>query len=251
MIALSVYKSYPQLFILVSIAGIVMAKIIFTRIYIALNSHLYEAKGGRGQKQKIIHRLKRNIDIYIDSYNSGDKESGIYRRAAIQMKRAGFYGKYAPVVYIILQFIMPALIGMFCIINLYPDIITAVLAGLSAAVCVRITVMGARNGMNKEFRCSAYKIYRYMHNQMAAGVSINDTIKSLYLICRDSKLSKPLTILSATYARTLDIRYSLEEFKTYFKLDEINSLCAALEQGVMTGDSAKLLARQEKTMFRQ
>lgn len=96
---------------------------------------------------------------------------------------------------------------------------------------------------------SSYKLYKFLHNQISAGVQISDAIKSLYEVSEEKKLRLILIKLAGAYGRTLDIDYALEEFMTYFDIPEAQTLAVALKQGIDTGDNQGILQRQEEVMF--
>ena len=95
------------------------------------------------------------------------------------------------------------------------------------------------------------RVIEYLNNQISAGVSIPDAIKSVYMVSCDGKIRNALLDLSAIYASTNNIDLALEEFRSNFDIEEVDSLCVALKQGMETGETKKLLSRQEKIMFKQ
>jgi len=240
----------PYLGSLVLIISAIFTWFIVAKMYLVFNRYLLEAKA-KNQKLSAFEILKRRTVKILESYENGDKYSGFYSRARRTVKQSGYHSKFAAVIYIIFQFVIPIMVLLVFSLTQFPDVVPGIAMGVLTFLGVRICIIGARKEVESDYKRHAYKIYRYIHNQLAAGCDIHVAIKSLYLTGEGTKLSKPLTELSARYGRTLDIDESISAFKEYFKLDQVYSLCVALEQGVKTGDAVKLIARQEKTMFRE
>jgi Flp pilus assembly protein TadB len=131
--------------------------------------------------------------------------------------------------------------------KLLPPIFAAVLVyGLS-----KYSVHAIKKERAAQFRGSAYKIYRYLHNQVASGIKTTDAIKTVYRVVDDKELKQSLMLLAARYTRTLDIEASLEQFRKSYDMQEVESLCVALKQGIDTGDNKETLRRKERVMFRR
>ena len=241
--------------ILIFILDLLLAAIIAPRLYIAMNRHLLEAMGGRGGRKRPYHRYIGNMRKYIEDYDSiRVKENLLTRlfdRAKTAAKRCGYDNNFFALVYIFLQYVLPVIIFLLGVALNYPRIAPAIFGSLLMFLMVDYIMRRNRKKLENEFKYSAYKIYRYLHNQISSGVSVTDAIKTVYKVVENNRLQDNLILLAARYARTLDINSALEEFKSNYSLQEVESLCVALKQGIETGDNKDILERQEKLMFSQ
>ena len=131
--------------------------------------------------------------------------------------------------------------------------------GLSSAILfticfiagIQFIIWAQRKEIEMEWKKIGYVVYRYIYNQLSSGVSIHVILSNLYLVGIGTKLEKPLYDLSARYGHTMDIDYSLKEFKKYFKLVDVEMFANTLEQGVKLGNIETLVSRQVRSMFKQ
>lgn len=237
---------YPLPGLIVLIVTAFLTFIVSSRLYMLLNRHLMTAdvKEQKSILKKTASTLLKNID-QLDSNN----EMRFYRYCKIKMIQSGYYNKYAVIVFFILLIGVPILILLFFLsIN---NIFGGIIINFTYMLGVCFILYAERKKIENDWRKNGYKIYRFIHNQISSGVTINNTLKNLYIIGIGTKIEKPLYELSARYGRTLDIDISLQEFKKYFKLPDIDIFCTTLEQGVKLGNIENLIFRQEKSMFRQ
>jgi len=116
---------------------------------------------------------------------------------------------------------------------------------------MELVVSSGRRKVNLRLQKYIYKIYKYLHNQISSGIKPTDAIRSVFKVTEDKELKGILVRLAARYELTLDIDSALEEFRANFDAHEAETLCIALKQGIETGDSKELLARQEDVMFKK
>ncbi|AUS95108.1 hypothetical protein CDQ84_03610 [Clostridium thermosuccinogenes] len=243
------------IFTMILILDAILAIIIAPRLYLILNRHLVEALGGRGEKKRPYQRYAGYVRKYIERYGSRANKDNfftrLFRKAKAEVKRCGYYSNLAAFMYIFLRYVLPVIVFILGLLLNYPRVLPAVSGAVLIFLLVNYSMRRMRQKLENEFKYSAYKIYRYLHNQISSGVSVTDAIKTVYKVADDSKLQDNLILLAARYARTLDINSSLEEFKSNYSLQEVESLCVALKQGIETGDNKDILERQEKLMFSQ
>jgi len=248
-------KDHKVFLILIFTLDLLLAAIIAPRLYIAMNKHLMEALGGRGERKRPYYKYISHVRKYIEDYDSSRAKENLLTRlfgkAKIAAKRCGYDSNFAALVYMFMQYVLPVLIFVLGMVLNYPRITPAVFGSLLIFLMVAYIMRSNRKRLENEFKYSAYKIYRYLHNQISSGVSVTDAVKTVYKVADNNRLQDNLILLAARYARTLDINSALEEFKSNYSLQEVESLCVALKQGIETGDNKDILERQEKLMFSQ
>jgi hypothetical protein len=241
----------PDFTFVLLILNILLVIQFSAKLNLLLNRHLLEARGGRNLKNPALRKFTDGFGKYLKKYKKNYIGSKIFSTSEITVKKCGHKGLAAVSIYLSIQYALPVILFVFALPGNYPNISNPFFIMIFVFVSVKIGVMSLKKEMSKCFKKSAYKIYRYLHNQVTSGVSITDAVKTVYLVAGNDKLRAPLLDLSARYARTLDINTTLEEFSSNFDLQEVNSLCTALKQGILTGDTRDLLARQEQIMFKQ
>jgi hypothetical protein len=242
---LQILKMYPLAGISILVLCGAFTIFISSRVYLSFNSHLLSVNK---RDRKLGKKLKAYIFKKVDLFDHNN-EFQYYSKIRIKMLRCGFYKSYAPLVYLLMNYAVPAFLFLFLIFT--NPFLAAAIIPLAFVCSVQFILFTSRKDIEKDWNKHGYKIYRYIHNQLSAGVNIHDTLKSLYVIGTDTKLETPLYEFSAWYGRTLDIDLALVKLKEYFKIPDIQMFCSTLEQGVKRGDVATLIERQEKTMFKQ
>lgn len=227
------------------------AGLLLKKIQIRINRFIREAEGGRNEGKSFYIRCKSIVRQSLEEYEKKGGKSGIYVKARDKMKKAGYENEFAAVLYLSLKYGVSLLLFLISFILNFPSVIEAFVSAAIAILAVETVVGAAKRNLNLRFQKYVYKIYKYLHNQVSSGVKVTDAIKTVYEVIDDRQLKELLVKLAARYDLTLDIDMSLEEFKASFDIQEAETLCIALKQGIMTGDNQELLARQEEVMFKK
>lgn len=229
------------------IINILIISQIYSKISLGTDRLIREAKGKRGANEsykKYIRDIGNKL-YFIDKENS--QKEGFYQKVKNFLKRAGYKGTYSVLWYTILQLVVPSALSVFTAV--YRDLSLAIAVFLMLSLNVFYTVFSKGKKVAKQLERSIYRIYKYLHNQVSAGVKSTDTIKSVYAVVDDKELKDILIRFAARYELTLDIDESLKDFCSYFNTLESETLAVAIKQGVDTGDNENILMRQEEVMF--
>ena len=167
------------------------------------------------------------------------------------MRKAGYKSEAAPLLYLIIRFVLSPIVFITAFILNYPEIIRPLACVILINTVMESVISSGRRKVNLRFQKYIYKIYKYLHNQITSGIKPTDAIRSVYEVTDDRELKGILIRLAARYELTLDIDSALEEFRLNFDVHEAETLCIALKQGIDTGDNKELLARQEDVMFKK
>lgn len=172
-----------------------------------------------------------------------------YEKAEVEIRKAGYIGHYHPITYIMILAGVPLLLLLLCVIN-DPSLFFRYLLGCIAIIAyIKIYIKGKTRKITDQFEKHAWRIYRYLHNQIASGIKITDAITTVYETVDDKDIREILIKFAATFQLTMDIEESLQEINRRFGGNEAATLCMALREGVKTGDSELMLKRQEDVMF--
>lgn len=243
---IEVLKKYPGigLSFLFACAGLTI--LISSFLYVSSNKYLMSAKGDmrKGKLKTIIKVIYEKFDMF-----DRDNKFQFYNKLKVYLQQSGFFKSSAILLYLVLNTVVPII--FFILFSLDGGFLSGFLMALLIIVFLHIYILIERKKIENDWRKNGYRIYRFIHNQLSGGVSVNTTIINVYQVGIGTRLEKQLYQLSAMYGNTLNIKESLNEFKKYFKIPDIEMFCTTLEQGVISGDIENLIFRQEKTMFRQ
>lgn len=164
---------------------------------------------------------------------------------------AGLQGEFATVKYLFLQVGLPLALFVIAVVINFPSFKEAARVLILTCTIIEITIRRRERKLKLKLQKYGYKIYKYLHNQIASGIKVTDAIKTVYEVIDDKDLREILLRMAARYELTLDIDVALDEFSTIYDNHEGESFCIALKQGILTGDNQSLLARQEDIMFKK
>lgn len=229
--------------------------LLYNKLYFFFNGHIIDAFGGRQESGltyemyiKTAREYARQTEVRLWNIKLLNK---IFTRNEITAKQCGFSEKSGMWFLLFVRYILPMLMGLITFITNKGDLLLTISIILFIGAVSQGTVVIQKRNRQHEFRSAAYKIYRSLHNQICAGVSIVNALRTVYQVVDDKKLQDQLVLLSATYSRTLNLEKALEDFKSNYDGQEIEGLCTALSQGIFTGDSTSLLEKNEDEMFDQ
>lgn len=242
---------YRLLTILLVFSTIFPSVLLAKRIGLFMRKHLVDTLAGRHKTLSVYHRCVKLVNGAIKDYERRSKKAGIYQKTLMKLKKAGYSNEYAAVVYLFLKYVLSSIVFIVALVFNYPDVVRPVVLVILIIVIIELVIGAEKRKINLKFQKYIYKIYKYLHNQISSGVKATDAIKTVYEVVDDSQLKNVLIRLAARYELTLDIDNALGDFRANFDIQEVETLCVALKQGVETGDNQELLARQEDVMFKK
>jgi len=237
--------------LIIAVLNFIIAAQAAKKIFVYTDRHLVEALGARAVGKSVYKRCKNLVKQSIEKYERRKKHHGFYIKAKAKMKKTGYRGQYAAVVYLFIKYVVTAVLFIIALVVNYPNPARPLMVAILNMIFVELALNFKKRKFNLRFQKNAYKIYKYLHNQISSGVKVTDAIKTVYEVIDDKDLREVLVELAARYMLTLDIDASLEEFRSNFDNQEAETLCVALKQGVITGDNKDLLERQEDVMFKK
>jgi len=219
------------------------------RLAFLSNRHLYEAAGSRTETKSLYKRALDAGRRAVESFEKSREKPDFYMKIKNKLKKSGYRGEYAALVYLFFNYCVPVLLFTAAFIVNFPDFIRALVASAVLPLWIQIELTRKKKYLELKLQKNIYKIYKYLHNQISSGIKITDAIKTMYEVIDDIEIKEILVLFAARFELTLDCGSSLEELKSNFDLQEVETLCVALRQGVDTGGNSEMLARQEELMF--
>lgn len=238
------------IFIMYSI-NLLISFLLIQKIDSITNKSINEAMGRRVVGKSLYKRCAFAIKTYLEDYERRNEKSNFFARAKVKSKKLGFEGEKATLVYLFIRYGISILTFILALIINFPSIDEAFKASIAIFVITEFNFRNKEKALKLSLEKYAYKIYKYLHNQITSGIKVTDAIKNVYEVIDDKRLKSVLIRMAARYELTMDIDSALDEFKSVYDTQETESFCIAIKQGILTGDNSELLARQEDIMFKK
>lgn len=245
------YRENRIMFILLSVVNVVLGILLSRGVSLYGSKRVMEAMGARKPDVSAYRRCSMLVEETLAACGKAMEKGRIYRKARDRMRKAGFRGELAPVIYIFVRYVVSAIVFVAALISNYPDIVRPIAAVVLLNSVTTAVVSSSRRKVNLRFQKHIYKIYKYLHNQISSGVKPTDAVRTVYETTDDRDIREVLIRVAARYELTMDIDSALEELRSNFDTHEAETLCLALKQGVQTGDNRDLLEKQEDIMFKK
>jgi hypothetical protein len=112
-----------------------------------------------------------------------------------------------------------------------------------------ILLQGKKARLGGLFQKNAYRIYRYILNQVTAGVAPREAIESMYEIVEDKELKEIMIKVCGIYSVSLNAKNAGEYLAGYVDSDEGRGFASFLEDELLEARDHQVLARLETLMF--
>lgn len=96
---------------------------------------------------------------------------------------------------------------------------------------------------------SVFYLYKFLIQQITAGIRPQDALLSMYIVIEDPKSREVLKKFSVAYQSTYDFSNSKRIIEQHFKSEDIEHFGNIVDEGIKTGDMMMALMRQEKLIF--
>jgi Flp pilus assembly protein TadB len=245
------YQENRIMFLLMAAANTLLGALLSKRASLAGSKRVIEAMGARKPAVSVYRRCSMLVGQSLAACEKRIEKRGMYKKARDKMRKAGYRGKYAPIIYILARYVVSGVLLIAALCANYPDVIRPAALVILFNSIVTAVISSNKRKVNLRFQKHIYKIYKYLHNQISSGVKPTDAVRTVYETADDREIRDVLIRLAARYELTLDIDSALEELRSSFDTREAETLCVALKQGIDTGDNRELLARQEDIMFKK
>lgn len=248
---IKVFHENKMLFIILGFANIASAVIIARYISLTRSKRVADALGPRCMEHSLYRRCSGLFEHGVAFFEKRLNNGSIYNRVKQKLQKAGYMGEHSAILYLAVKFVILPITFIFSFALNFPNIMPSIAAIVLINAITEAIISSGKRKLNLRFQKYIYKLYKYLHNQVEAGVKPTEAVRSAYEIVEDKELRAMLVRLAARYELTLDIDSALEEFRSNFDAHEAQTLCVALKQGIDTGDNRELLAKQEDVMFKK
>jgi len=150
------------------------------------------------------------------------------------------------ITYTILIIIIPILSIIISITNTFSNGVILFLVGY---LMIYIIIISKKKALNLAFSSNSYKLYKYMFNQIDAGVLPKDALISLHEVVEDKQLKEILYKACGAYQFTLNPRSASGYIKKYIKTQEAQSFAMFIEDIAFEGCDRGITKRLEQLMF--
>jgi len=239
------------LFLVLGCANVLFGLLLSKVKQIFGSKRVVKALGARNTSISLHRRCMMLVEQSMAACGKRFEKGGIYKKAMEKMRKAGYKGDHSAVLYLSVKYVASPAVFIVALVMNYPDVIRPLASLVLINALMEMVISSGKRKINLRFQKYIYKIYKYLHNQISSGVKPTDAVRSVYEVIDDKELKGILVRLAARYELTLDINTALKEFRSNFDAHEAETLCIALKQGIDTGDSKELLARQEDVMFKK
>lgn len=151
---------------------------------------------------------------------------------------------------IILYAIMPFTGILFCAAALFYGKAAASVLLLTTPVFVELILLTAKKkNAASVFQKNAYKLYKYILNQSAAGVRPSDAMKKMYEVVEEKTLRLTIMEACAKYSVSLDTDILSEEILNNIDTPEARSFALTIRDKIFESHEPELVERLEQLMF--
>lgn len=248
---ISVYEQNKIMFLILAASNVLLAVILSRRVWLTGSARVIEALGARNPGLSLYKRCSMLVGRGLAACDKKIRKGSVYKRAGEKLRKAGYNGEYAAVIYLFIRYVGSAAVFLSAFITNFPDIVRPTAAVVLINCIIESVISSNKRKVNLRFQKHIYKIYKYLHNQITSGVKPTDAVRTVYETTDDRQIRDILIRVAARYELTLDIDNALEELRTSFDAHEAETLCTALKQGIETGDNRELLEKQEDIMFKK
>ncbi len=139
------------------------------------------------------------------------------------------------------------------VISIFVSISNSIISGLTILVLVYLIVIIVislkKNALEVSFRKNAYKLYKYMSNQIDAGVLPKDALLSIHEVVEDKLLKEILYKACGAYQFTMNPLDASLYITKYIKSQEASSFAIYIKDIAFEGQNKEITDRLEQHMF--
>lgn len=179
-------------------------------------------------------------------------ENKIIKKSAITMKmkdtlqKAGIQSDADFVFYFILPLIM---IPIGIISAVFIDPAGGFLLIAAPSVISAILIKARKKSYDSVFQKNAYRIYKYIQNQISAGVRPVDALRNMHEVIEEKKLAKIFTEACAEYSVSYDASRLADNITDRIDTSESRSFSMSIRDGLFETRDSRLIERLEQMMF--
>ena len=249
--------SQKDIYLLMGIIGIFLIFFLITIIYIF--SFVFFRSN---YTVKTIIRERTSLNKTNSFHNSFSFFSStnntfllrIYNNNKLSLEKGGFYSSKALFVVIFLKwFAIPVFSVLLYLlyINIEPQLAikTSVFTFFAFEFIIWYFIIHQINKEANLFQIASYQLFKFLRNQMSAGIKFPVALNNLHTVVDDLLLKKRLLLMASHYSSTNQINESLTYITDFYNTMEAKSLALAIKQSVDTGHKDRNFKQKEKKLF--
>lgn len=179
---------------------------------------------------------------------------GVAYNNRMALERAGAFSPKALVIVIALKWgIMPAFtLLVMALQKMAPDG-QPIMYGLMTFVVteggILFVIEQAKRKESDKFKTASYAMFKFLRNQISAGIKVPNALAGLYMVVGDPILKERLVLMSSHYASTNDIDKALSYITDFYPTMEAKSLALSIKQAIQTGKMDVGFEQKERKLF--
>ncbi len=171
---------------------------------------------------------------------------GITEWAVKTTKKYGITKKTDVILYMIMPFTG---VLMSAAALLSTNVSAAIILLFTPTASVLFLLAARKKKVSTIFQKNAYKLYKYILNQSAAGVRSSDSMRKMYEVVSDKKLRKILKDACAKYSVSLDTDILSGEIIENIDTPEARSFAMSIRDKLFETRDSEIMERLEVLMF--
>lgn len=228
-------KIYIMLFVINTVLSITILTMIFRAIYLWSTLKFMGKTGVPIDMNKIFPRVINQLWIWLIKYPLELDKTHLSQEDKLVFHL--IWSMLIPVLCIVGSIRQTALIKIFLFVF------------ISSIVIRKMLLISFRKQRVMIFNKNAYRLYKFLHNQLSAGVQPKECMASLHRIVQEPFLKKRLKALGSMYSQTLDFNIAFKEVSEYYGGTDVDAFKIAIQQGLEMGDNLNTIEKQESLMF--
>ena len=224
---------------------------VFSRSNYTLRRLVSSRRGGRDGRLKQFGNI-----IYIKDGWADTVLGRIHFNNKLSLEKAGIYTKSSLKWLILLKWVIIPLLSLWVFISYLnfegtrDPIVMGLLTFVFLEGFIQFLVLQQISKEKSKFRKISYVLFKFLRNQLSAGVKITQALNNLPTIASDKILKKRLALVASHYASTNDIDGALKNITDYYQSLEAKSLALSIKQSIQTGQNESGFEQKEKKLFK-
>lgn len=171
---------------------------------------------------------------------------GITQLAMKMSKKYGITQKSDVIIYMIMPF-TGVVLSIAALLS--ANVSAAIILLFTPSASVLFLLVARKKKASTIFQKNAYKLYKYILNQAAAGVRSSDSMRKMYEVVSDKKLRRTLKDACAKYSVSLDTDVLAGEIIENIDTPEARSFAMSIRDKLFETRDSDLMERLEQLMF--
>lgn len=202
-------------------------------------------------------KIKKIGDIkYIRDDNYGTLLGRIYLNNKLDLEKGGMYTENNLTFFILFKWVFVPIFSILTIVSnvladsgFYDSLIYGVMALVILNGLIYAIIHYHISKEANKFKLTSYKLFKFLRNQLSAGVKMTTAVNNLPSIVNDKLLKNRLILMASHFASKSDIDEALSYITDHYQTIEAKTLALSIKQSIETGQSDNSFKQKEKKLF--